>query len=136
MGLGVAYHEGKGVERNLSEAARLLEQSGLEGSAKGAYYAFLAYDLGEGVQKDPEKAHIWLVRAAEGGFNRAQVLLGQFCWIQAKPADLIEAAKWFRLAFGGGLPLVTNDLKTVESQLSPAEREEVKKRARAWFRSH
>ena len=62
--LGVAYSNGKGVSKNLSEAVRWLERAALKGYMAAQCELAKAYNQGLGLQRDPVKAVAWWVLAA------------------------------------------------------------------------
>jgi hypothetical protein len=120
---------------------------------RGPGYQISQFDLGECLfdlaqtEQDPKKAAdmrqeaaMWVVRAADGGFNKAQaaaVLL--YLDGTGVAPDPVEAQKWallyhnngIRLALG--LPDIAVDVKDrLEGQLTDAKRAEARSRADAW----
>ena len=120
---------------------------------RGSGYQISQYDLGECLfdlakaERDAKKAAdmreeaaTWIVRAADGGFNKAQaaaVLL--YLDGTGVAPDPVEAEKWallyhsngIRLALG--LPDVPPDVKDrLDGTLSDANRREARSRADAW----
>jgi uncharacterized protein len=58
---------------------------------------------GDGVERDPEAAYRWMLKAAEAGLAEAQSKVGAFLrfgW--GVPADVRAAIPWFRKALRGG----------------------------------
>ncbi len=59
--LGVRYHEGQGVRKNLKFAAALYQRGARGGDSWGQYLLGLCYRDGEGVRRDRRVARAWLV---------------------------------------------------------------------------
>lgn len=69
--LGLCYHTGDGISRNVRESMRWFILAARQGDAQAQYYLGRAYSSGEGVPKDIESAYTWLERSAEQGYKKA-----------------------------------------------------------------
>jgi uncharacterized protein len=65
------YEAGRGVPRNLAEAARLFRQAAEAGDPEGQYALSVMFDTGAGQPHDSEQALRWLRAAAAGGYPPA-----------------------------------------------------------------
>ncbi len=69
------------------------------GDARAQFNLGLAYDRGEGVAENAEKAVYWYRRAAEQGYANAQSNLGVYVNAgKGVTQDYKEAVRWFRKA--------------------------------------
>jgi TPR repeat protein len=131
--LGRAYARGEGVAADPAEAAKWYRAAAEQGHAPAQYEAAVAYEVGRGVPLDLARALEWLHRAAAGEHAPAQFDLGRrYETGEGVPKDIdhagalyqgaadqghhaaqtavglllepAEAARWFRLAAGGGDP--------------------------------
>lgn len=75
-----------------------------QGAAQAQYYLSGLYARGEGVSKNPQTAHLWLVKAAGGGYAAAQFNLANE-YFQGKDIeqDFTKARHWWQLAADQGL---------------------------------
>ena len=64
--LGVMYENGKGVERDLSEAVKWWRKAARQGYPDAQYNLGAMYYNGRGVEKDYVRAYMWKSLAAEG----------------------------------------------------------------------
>jgi len=70
----------------------------------------LAYDAGDGVERDPAEAVVWFRKAAELAFTPSQVNLGViYATGRGAPQDFVEAATWFRKAAEHGVAVVAQE---------------------------
>jgi len=69
--LGWLHEAGRGVPRNLAEAARLFRQAAEAGEPEGQYALSVMFDTGAGQPHDPEQALRWLRASAAGGYPPA-----------------------------------------------------------------
>ena len=97
--LGLCYHEGRGVEKDLSEAVKWFRKAAEQNDAKAQYNLGVCYDKGRGVEKDGTEAVKWFCKAAELGLADAQFNLGN-CYYAGDGVekDYAEAYAWFNLA--------------------------------------
>ncbi len=75
--LGVAYHEGVGVDRDDSKAAQLYRQAADLGDADGQMYLGEAYFEGYGVDKNFDQAFYWINKSADQGLDEAIEFLNE-----------------------------------------------------------
>ncbi|OHC75035.1 MAG: hypothetical protein A3G18_02405 [Rhodospirillales bacterium RIFCSPLOWO2_12_FULL_58_28] len=98
------YHEGKGVDQNLKEAAGWYAKAAKSGHDGAQYYLGTMYEKGEGVSQDVFKAADWYKAAA--GFRKnvdAQFALGQLYFNgRGVPQDYADAFSWYLKAAEGG----------------------------------
>lgn len=112
--LGLLFDHGDCVAQDRLKAAEYYRKSAEQETAIAQYYLGQMYENGEGVEKDLLSACDWYVRAAENGENEAVSRIIQLAREGVGEAqyylgylsedgigvnkDLIEAAKWYRLA--------------------------------------
>lgn len=91
------------VPEQLSGHLQELSKRALDGDTKSQLRMGLAYEFGDGVAKDLDKAMHWYRIAADRGDPVAQTDLGYFYESGANgPKDPVEAAKWYmRAALSG-----------------------------------
>ncbi len=102
--IALRYAEGRGVARNLPQAATWFERAAEQEFAPAQYRLGALYEKGIGVERDLEKARSWYQRAAERGNVKAMhnlaVLIAEGA--AGKP-DYANAAQWFRSAAEHGV---------------------------------
>jgi uncharacterized protein len=74
--LGAAYFNGKGVEKNITEAQRWFTVSAQKGYAKAQHNLGIMYYTGQGMPQNPSEALNWFNKAASQGLADAQYNLG------------------------------------------------------------
>jgi hypothetical protein len=70
--LGVFYHNGYGVEKNLAEAIKWWRMAAEQGHSEAQFRLGAAYSSGEGIVEDHVEAAKWMQRIARQGDARAQ----------------------------------------------------------------
>ena len=97
--LGWCYANGKGVEKDLSEAVRWYRKAARQGFAMAEFNLGTCYATGRGIEKDIDEAVKWTRKAAEQGNDRAQFMLG-VCYANGEGVekDMAEAVRWYRKA--------------------------------------
>ncbi|MEI9892399.1 MAG: tetratricopeptide repeat protein [Chthoniobacter sp.] len=97
--VGICYHRGAGVERNLSTAAKWYRMAAGQKHVIAASSLGSMLENGNGVPRDLTEAAKWYRVAAEGGDPLSQYRLGVFLRDgTGVESNLAEAAKWLRLA--------------------------------------
>jgi uncharacterized protein len=97
--LALLYLDGKGVPRNLPEAARYFQLSAAAGSALGQNNLGGLYRDGNGLARDYGKAARWFAASASQGNSAGMYNLGLMYELgQGVKADPLEAAMWYDLA--------------------------------------
>lgn len=87
------------------------------GNAEAQYQQGLAYEKGQGAQKDPTQAVAWYRKAADQGHAKAEYRLGLAYKLgRGINQDHAETAKWFQRAAQQGLPDAQNDLGVLYAQ--------------------
>lgn len=74
--MGYLYKDGKGVRRDLAEAAKWFGMAALQGDAEAQDWFGYLYETGQGVPQDYREAARWYQMAAEQGNADAQKNLG------------------------------------------------------------
>ena len=132
-GLGSMYELGKGVPKDLAEAARWFRGASDHGNAMGQFELGAMYVDGQGVPKDYAEASKWFRMAAGQGYVRAQCNLGQmYAEGLGVVQDNIQAFMWFSLAVEQGDPNAQKGLEVVAKQMTPAQIAEAKRLASEW----
>ena len=105
--LGAAYFTGRGVARDLKQAAYWYERAANSGDPRAQVQVGYFYQAGIGVERNPASAARWFERAAASGSTRAKVNLGvAYFWGLGVHKDPEFAAQLFKEAAkkgdGGG----------------------------------
>jgi uncharacterized protein len=97
--LGVHYHYGDGVSRDLSKSFSLYLAGAKNGSSHAQYHVGLCYAHGEGVRKNSRQAFGWFLKAARAGHAWARVNVGT-AYRDGKGVrrDYPAALVWYRRA--------------------------------------
>jgi hypothetical protein len=97
--LGKMYYEGKGVELDLTEAAKWYRESASQGNALAQLWLGSMYYAGKGVALDLTEAARWYRESASQGNADAQLWLGSmYADGKGVALDPVEAAKWYERA--------------------------------------
>jgi len=85
-------------QRSQHGAPSSLEQQASSGNAAAQYLLGEMYDYGSGgVDQDDDEAALWYRKAAEQGYARAQMGLGDV-YSRSESPDFTQAAVWYRKA--------------------------------------
>jgi TPR repeat protein len=97
--LGMSYHRGNGVPKDMAEAGRWLKSAAENGHSKAQSVLGLMLWRGDGVPPDRHEALRWLRLSAEQGELEAQHTLGRMIerGAEADP-NPVEALAWYTLA--------------------------------------
>jgi TPR repeat protein len=119
--LAVLTRQGRGVARDLPEAARWMAEAAAERNvAAQVEYAIMLFN-GEGVAKDEAAAAKMFTRAAVRGNAVAQNRLARLAAAgRGMPKNMVEAAKWYELSRRQGLTDAWLD--NAMKELTPDER--------------
>jgi TPR repeat protein len=99
IALGAAYFAGRGVSKDLKQAAYWYEKAANSGDPHAQIEIGYFYQAGIGVERNPERAVRWYERAAASGLIRAKVNLGvAYVWGVGVRKDPQLAAQLFREA--------------------------------------
>lgn len=90
--LGVAYAQGKGVERNDTAAARWFHQAARRAHPRARTSIGYLYSIGRGVPKDEVLAYIFMAQAVRDGDKLAHDMLVRHRG-QMKPSQIKEAER-------------------------------------------
>ncbi len=137
--LGEMYLHGEGVLPDPATGGEWIEKSAKQGYAPAQDELAVLHSNGTGVPQDDFEAVKWAGYAADQGLPQAQHHLGFFlaCKMPSKvPRDPVSACMWFKLAEAVGSEESRPFVATLEAQLTPAERSEVKRRVDQWNRAH
>jgi uncharacterized protein len=103
------HRNGEGVPINLIKSKEFLDRLSSmaeKGHPEAQWQLSTMFRWGAQVALDIEQANYWLEQSAEGGYGEAQHHLawyyetGQYDY----SVDLVESAKWYKLAFDQGHP--------------------------------
>ncbi len=89
---GENYHEGKGVPKDDSEAAKWFSKAAEQGHARAQCWLGVVYECGVGVPQNLIEAKGWYRKSAEQGNVQAQMAYADYLGKSA------EAVKWYRKA--------------------------------------
>src|ERR1035437_6913069 len=97
--LGIMYEYGRGVPKDLAEAARWYRKAAEQGNALAQFTLGTMCADGQGVPKDDAEAIRWYRKAAEQGLAVAQSYLGvMYTDGLGAPKNYVEAVRWYRKA--------------------------------------
>ena len=117
------------VARDLMEANRFEEARAAllpfarSGNAEAEELIGVMYALGLGVEKDPERAFEWYLRASMKGHPGAQSGIGWYyeLGIGMPAPDLVRAYMWFALSSIGGDPDAVDSLEELQTRMTAEE---------------
>ncbi len=93
------YDTGKGVRKDLREAAKWTLRAAKQGNAEGQFLVGLRYEYGLGRPQDHREALHWYRLAAERCHSEAQAALGMYYREGlGVPRDEAKAERWFTLS--------------------------------------
>jgi TPR repeat protein len=126
------YKEGRGVQKDMSKAMRLMQQASVAGNLDAMVEFAIAQFNGEGINKDEPAAAQLFLKAAHLGSPIAQNRLARIRMAgRGMPADAIEAVKWHMVAKAGGAS--DPELDIFAGKQTPAVREAADKAAKKWL---
>jgi TPR repeat protein len=97
--VGVCYHRGEGVTKNLSEAVKWLTQAAQQNWPESQYYLGCMSRDGDGVVKNAKEAFNWFQKAAVQGDVLAQADLGVLYRVgDGVEKDPVKAVEWLQKA--------------------------------------
>lgn len=105
FGMGLSYENGRGVERDLTEAAVWYRKAAEQELADAQFNLGNLYLNATGVPRDPIEAVRWFRRAAEQDMPHAQVNLGySYETGSGVTQDAVKAVAWYRRAAEQNFP--------------------------------
>jgi hypothetical protein len=126
------YKEGRGVQKDMSKAMRLMQQASVAGNLDAMVEFAIAQFNGEGINKDEPAAAQLFLKAAHLGSPIAQNRLARIRMAgRGMPADAIEAVKWHMVAKAGGAS--DPELDIFAGKQTPAVREAADTAAKKWL---
>ena len=116
----------------------MVRKAGDQGNAAAQYNLGQAYNLGNGVEKDPAEATRWWQKAAEQGLAKAQYNLGLANHDgKGVQKDNAQAYFWIALAATSLEQGFVKDYRDkAEALLTPAQVADVRERIRKWLEAH
>ncbi|MFO1153728.1 MAG: tetratricopeptide repeat protein [Rhodospirillales bacterium] len=137
--IGAMYDKGLGVPRDDGEAVRWYQRAAGHGLAIAQFNLGLMLQKGRGGPTNPTEARRLFERAAESGIAGAQNQLGILYATGAAglARDYVQADKWFtiaasRAADDGVRALALQNQDRLAPQMTPGQRADAQKLARAW----
>jgi TPR repeat protein len=126
------YKEGRGVPKDVSKAALLMQQASIAGNLDAMVEFAIAQFNGEGVDKDETAAARLFLKAAHLGSPVAQNRLARVLMAgRGLPADATEAIKWHLIAKASGDS--DPDLDIFAAKQNPTVREAADAAAKKWL---
>lgn len=111
LALGFAYDRGRGVGRNLAEAAKWYRLAAAQGLAQAQHNLGVMYAAGDGLALDAAQAVGWYLLAARQGHRDAQFnLASHYEDGQGVERDFTAAHDWYLKAAEAGLPAAQYNL--------------------------
>lgn len=101
--IGLCYHDGKGVQKDLNKALQWLKKSAEKNNENALYQLGEWYLNGDGVRKDTDEALKWYRKSADKGGAKAMSKLGMF-YYEGKllEKDIKEAVRLWKKASDKG----------------------------------
>lgn len=130
--VGVAYHEGKGVDRDPATAIEWYLKAGQKGHLEAQYWLCLMYREGMGVTPNALESLYWCKRAAKEKHPSALYALGQWYYDghgRNKFTDHINAYIWFSRAAAAGEDAGADMIRMLENQMTDLQIIEARKLA-------
>jgi TPR repeat protein len=128
------YNDGTGgMTKDKTHACELFDKAAAQGHVKAMHNAAYCFQVGEGGQKDENKAIDYYRRAAESGSVRSQrnlgILFGQL-------GQTEKAFFWLRIAESSGDTDQKSLIETTKEHLTPTQVESAEKEISAWLNAH
>ena len=141
MQVGEGYAAGKGIKRDLKQAAEWYRKAAEKGSVAGQIHLAALYrDGGQGFARDMAQAAEWYRKAAEQGDADAQATLGLLYSIgQGVARDNVEAYYWLDLAAsvkGPNQDKYAANRQMIGTHITAEELEAVQERVAKWLAAH
>tara|TARA_B100000676_G_scaffold310256_1_gene376213 strand:- start:326 stop:1108 length:783 start_codon:yes stop_codon:yes gene_type:complete len=109
--LAARYDAGRGVEKNIGEAAKWYRRAAVQGHVKAQANLGLMYAYGHGVPKDSAEAVRWLERASKAGDTGAQYNVGLLYYEgRGTERDYKRALRWYQRAARRGNTKAMNNI--------------------------
>ena len=125
--LGVALHDGKGVERNPTKAIEWYEKAGEKGHYASQYWLCLMYKDGIGAKVSSLEARYWCQRAGNSGNPEGMYAMGLWYLSSVIRDRDVRAYIWFLRAANAGEPEARTMLELLTTQLTELQiREAIK----------
>jgi TPR repeat protein len=139
--VGESYAAGKGVERDLKQAAEWYRKAAEKGDVAGELHLAALYrDGGKGFARDMAQAAAWFRKAAEQGDAGAQGTLGVLYSIgQGVAHNNVEAYYWLDLAAavkGPNQEKYAANRQMIGTHITADELEAVQERVAKWLAAH
>jgi hypothetical protein len=139
--VGESYAAGKGVERDLKQAAESYRKAAEKGDVAGqVHLAALYRDGGKGFPRDMAQAVEWYRKAAEQGNAEAQATLGLlYSMGQGVAHNDVEAYYWLDLAAavkGPNQERYAANRQMIGTHITVEELEAVQERVAKWLVAH
>jgi len=116
--IGSMYYDGKGVKKDLREAAKWTQKAAEKGFSKAKTCLGVMYLKGEGITQSNSEAFNWISNAAADGFPTAEYYLGGLYYEgKGTRRSSISAVKWFKKASEDGVDLAKEALHSFEQHL-------------------
>ena len=114
------YKKGKGIEKDLAQAATYYERAAAQGHADAQLNLGVRYYNGEGVERSLQEAARWFRKAATQGNRSAQFNLGSLYFHgEGVEKNVEKAKKWYLKAAAQGHPEAIKALENLESPPAP-----------------
>jgi TPR repeat protein len=139
FGLGWCYQQGRGVNRDLAQAARWYTKAANQGFAAAENNLGFLYNTGGGIAADHAAALRWYRRAAEDGICDATLSVATLLLTGPEPMrDRHGALVWFRIAQRVGAHGVTSApvFERLMHEVPVVEREAIDGAAARWLEQH
>ena len=138
---GESYAAGKGVERDLKQAAEWYRKAAEKGDVAGQIHLAALYrDGGKGFARDMVQAAAWFRKAAEQGDAGAQGTLGLlYSMGQGVAHNDVEAYYWLDLAAAAKGPnqeKYAANRQMIGTHITAEELEAVQERVAKWLAAH
>lgn len=127
--LGVCYHDGFGVEKNLSEAVKWWRAASEQGHSEAQFRLGLAYSGGDGIDENHSEAAKWMRGpAAKGNPHARHYLAIAFRFGDGVPQNYVEAYKWANLAAAQGIQAAADFRDELAQEMTSSQIEEGQRR--------
>ena len=133
--LGDMHEQGEGVRQDDAQAVALYRKAAERGYAPAQVRLGTLFALGQGVRRDAGEAQQWWNKAAEQGDANAMLMLGSMALEQG---DRVTGYMWLSLipAQDPQGETAKATVAALESQMTPADVQDAKRRAQAWSLQH
>lgn len=131
--LAILYFTGRGVEQDVTEAARWTEAAAAQGHTEAQFNLGALYYNGQGVSQDKSRSAEWYSQAAKSGHGEAAYLLAtMYDEGDGVERDRVLAHAWSAMAVANEYEDAQGLMDRIERRLNARELSEARRQFARW----